>query len=128
MFRLGKNSLNNMVGVRSEMVEICHEAIRISTIDFGIPKGGGKRTAEYQNDLYMDGKSKCDGYVSKSKHQSGDALDFYAYVDGKASWEKEHLAIIGAAFLQAAINLGYRIKWGGVWKGFCDMPHVELVE
>ncbi|MEO5344604.1 MAG: hypothetical protein H7842_15010, partial [Gammaproteobacteria bacterium SHHR-1] len=60
--------------------------------------------------------------------------DFYAYVDGRASWEREHLAMVAAAFLQAASHLGYAISWGGLWKqrgggiyGW-DMVHVELVD
>ena len=55
-------------------------------------------------------------------------IDFYAYVDGKASWDEGHLALVATAFMQAAIKLGYKIQWGGLWKGFKDMPHIQLVE
>jgi hypothetical protein len=47
-------------------------------------------------------------------------------VDGKASWEKEHLAIIAAAMLQASAQLGYELKWGGLWKSWQDFPHFEI--
>ena len=35
------------------------------------------RTAEVQNVLYQKGQSKCDGYINKSAHQFGKAIDIY---------------------------------------------------
>lgn len=115
-----------MARVDLRLIEIARRAITISKIDFGIPSTGGFRTAEQQNKLFKDGKSKADGYIKLSNHQIGAALDFYAYVDGKASWAPEHLAQIAAAFLQAAIDLRYTIHWGGLFRSFTDMPHIEL--
>jgi len=115
-----------MEGVDERLVDVALIAIEISPIDFGIPSSGGLRTEEMQRQLYDDGKSKADGRNNKSHHQTGEALDVYAYVDGKASWEKEHLAIIAAAMLQAASGLGIIIHWGGLWRSFQDMPHFQL--
>ncbi len=131
MFKLSKSSKQRREGVDHRLIEISDLAIQISIVDFGIPGDGGLRTAQRQNELFKEGKSKADGYDKKSNHQSDDdgygkALDFYAYVNGKASWETEHLAMVAAAFLQAASMLGYELKWGGLWKTFKDMPHVEL--
>jgi len=126
MFKLGQNSLNNRAGVDPRLIEISDLAISISNIDFGIPSTGGLRTTEDQAALFTSGVSKADGRNNKSYHQSGKALDVYAYVDGKASWDKLHLALIAAAMLQAAAQLGYRLKWGGNWKSWQDMPHFEL--
>jgi len=84
------------------------------------------RTEEVQAKLFEDGVSKADGVSNKSYHQSGKALDVYAYVDGKASWDKLHLTTIAAAMLQASAQLGYELKWGGLWKSWQDMPHFEL--
>lgn len=125
-FKFSKRSLKNREGVDPRLIEISDRALQLSPIDFGIPKYGGLRTAEDQAKLFDDGKSKCDGYIKKSYHQSGKALDFYAFVDGKASWEREHLAIVAAAFLQAAAESGYKLEWGGLWKSFQDFPHVQL--
>jgi peptidoglycan L-alanyl-D-glutamate endopeptidase CwlK len=127
MFKLGNNSLNNRAGVDPRLIEISDRAIQISIIDFGIPSTGGLRTTEDQAALFTAGNSKADGRTNKSYHQTGRALDVYAYVDGKASWEKEHLALIAAAMLQAANELGHnKLEWGGLWKGFVDMPHFQL--
>lgn len=134
MFTLSKRSKQHRAGIDSRLIEISDLAIQISLIDFGHGPYSGIRTAVEQNKLFMEGKSKADGYVKKGKHQSGKALDFYAFIDGKASWEREHLAMVGAAFLQAASMLGYKIKWGGLWRSKrsklygWDMAHVELIE
>lgn len=137
MFKLSDKSKQRREGIDPRLIEISDLAIQISVIDFGIPGDGGLRIAERQHELFKDGKSKADGYDKLSEHQSGNALDFYAYVDGAASWEPEHLAMVAAAFLQAAAMLGYKLKWGGLWKSErskiingvpygWDMPHVQL--
>jgi len=126
MFKLGKNSLNNLVGVDDRLIDIAEVAIKLSNIDFGIPSTGGLRTEEVQAKLFADGVSKADGVNSRSYHQSGKALDVYAYVDGKASWDKLHLSLIAAAMLQASAQLGYELKWGGLWKSWQDYPHFEI--
>ena len=126
MFNLGTNSIKNLAGVDGRLIDIADLAIKLTNIDFGIPSTGGLRTAEVQAKLFEDGVSKADGVNNKSYHQSGKALDVYAYVDGKASWDKLHLALIAAAMLQASAQLGYELKWGGLWKSWQDMPHFEL--
>jgi len=126
-FKLGANSLNNLAGVDTRLIEISDRAIQLSIIDFGIPSSGGLRTIKEQAALFTAGKSKADGRTNKSYHQTGRALDVFAFVDGKASWDKLHLALIAAAMLQASSELGYRLTWGGLWK-WQDMPHFQLGE
>ena len=113
--------------VHPDLQSIAERALSKSKIDFGIPKTGGLRTADFQHSLYLKGMSKADGYVKQSAHQSGNALDFYAFVDGKASWEKEHLAHVACAFFEAASELNIRIRWGGLFTTIDDYPHIELV-
>ena len=125
-FKLGKNSIKNLTGVDGRLIEIADLAITLSNIDFGIPSTGGLRSTEDQAKLFTEGVSKADGRTNKSYHQSGKAVDLYAYVDGKASWDKLHLALCAAAMLQAAAQLGYPLRWGGNWKSWQDMPHFEL--
>lgn len=125
-FQLSNNSMMNLAGVDSRLIDIADVAIKLSPIDFGIPSTGGLRTTEDQAKLFEDGVSKADGVNNKSYHQTGKALDVYAYVDGKASWDKLHLATIAAAMLQASSQLGYELKWGGLWKSWQDYPHFEI--
>tara|TARA_B100000780_G_scaffold179585_1_gene125885 strand:+ start:724 stop:1110 length:387 start_codon:yes stop_codon:yes gene_type:complete len=126
MFNLSTNSINNLAGVDGRLIDIADLAIKLTNIDFGIPSTGGLRTAEVQAKLFEDGVSKADGVNNKSYHQSGKALDVYAYVDSKASWDHLHLTHIAAAMLQASSQLGYELKWGGLWKSWQDMPHFEI--
>jgi len=140
--KLSKNSIKNREGVHPDLILVDDRAIQITVIDYGHGSSAGVRTAEQQNELFKDGKSKADGYGVLSNHQIkpgneyGTALDFYAYVNG-ASWEHAHLAMVAAAYLQAATELGIEIEWGGLWKrrteklingvnyGW-DMPHIQL--
>jgi len=126
MFKLGANSLKNREGIDSRLLDITDLAISISNVDFGIPSTGGLRTTEDQAKLWTAGSSKCDGRTNKSYHQTGKAVDVYAYVDGHASWDKLDLALIAAAMLQASAQLGHELKWGGNWKSWQDYPHFEL--
>jgi len=124
-YRLSKTSLRNLDGVHPELIEVVKMAIQITKVDFGIPSTGGYRTEETQHKLFKDGKSKADGYTNKSNHQTGNAVDVFAYVDGKASWEVEHLSMVACAMLEAANRLGVDLRWGGHFKSFVDMPHFE---
>ena len=126
MFKLGTNSIQNLDGVNSELYKVIELALTISKVDFGIPRDGGLRTAERQNELYKDKKSQLDGFIKKSNHQTGNAFDVFAYVDGKASWDEYHLHEVATAVLAAASQLGVALVWGGHWRNFIDMPHFEL--
>lgn len=129
MFTLSENSKKNREGVDSRLIEISDLAIRISLVDFGHGRDAGLRTAARQNELFKQGVSKADGHTKLSNHQSGRALDFYAFVDGRASWQPEHLTSVAAAFFQAACILGHRIEWGGLWRpNGWDKPHIELID
>lgn len=126
MFKLSAKSKERLEGVDPRIIEIVDLALTITHIDFGIPGNGGIRTAERQLELYEKGVSKCDGYNNKSYHQTGRAFDVYAYVDGKASWNRGHLTSVAAAILQAASELGYKLEWGGHWRTWQDYPHFQL--
>jgi peptidoglycan L-alanyl-D-glutamate endopeptidase CwlK len=125
-FQLGENSINNMSGIDERLISITELAITLTNIDFGIPSTGGLRSTEDQAKLFTSGVSKADGRTNKSYHQTGKAVDVYAYVDGKASWDKLHLSLIAAAMLQASSQLGFELKWGGLWKSWQDYPHFEI--
>jgi len=134
-FSLSARSRRRREGVNPRLIEINDLALTLSPIDFGIPNHGGLRTSEEQNGLFKTGKSKADGYVKEGYHQTGDALDFYAFVNGHASWQEDHLTMVAAAHLQAASILGYGLEWGGFWKSNklingipygWDMAHIQL--
>lgn len=134
MYHLSTASKKNREGVDIRLIQTSDLAITLTIIDFGHDKYAGLRTPETQNQLFKRNKSRADGYDRLSEHQSGKALDFYAYVNGGASYAPEHLAMVAAAHLQAASMLGHRVKWGGLWKSGksklygWDMPHIQLID
>ena len=131
MFYLGKNSKENIKGVDQRLIAIVNQALSISLIDFGIPRDGGVRSDARQLAMFIDPniKTNCDGIEHRSKHQDGLAIDFYAYIDGKASWDETHLSHVACSLLQAASQLGVKVKWGGFFKpdGW-DKGHLEIAE
>lgn len=127
MFKLSKRSKRHLKDVHPDLVKVVRRALEITKIDFGIPFTGGYRTAEQQNALFKAGKSQLDGYNRSSRHQFGEAVDVFAYIDGKASWDEDHLTHVATAMLAAASELGVKLRWGGHWRSFVDMPHFEVI-
>ena len=125
-FVLSTSSSERLAGVNPELIKVVNLALTISKIDFGIPADGGIRTTARQHELFLKSLSRCDGYTKLSNHQSGNAFDVYAYVDGKASWDKYHLTHVATAILSAASQLGVPLVWGGHFHNFLDMPHFEI--
>jgi len=127
MYKLSKRSYERLNGVDAILIAIVTEAIKESPYDFGIPKSGGLRTAEEQYILYKKGRSKADGFKKKSYHQSGKAFDIFAYVGGKASWDKKHLEAIAEHIISIANGMfDIDLEWGGNWRSFKDMPHFQI--
>ena len=126
MFQLSSRSKGRLEGVDPKLVEVVELAITLTKMDFGIPEYGGLRTVEEQKNLFQTGRSKADGVSRPSYHQSGRAVDVYAYINGEASWDRCHLSKVANAMLQAANKLGYNVSWGGLWRGFVDQPHFQI--
>jgi peptidoglycan L-alanyl-D-glutamate endopeptidase CwlK len=118
------------------MQDVCHTAIgtmnrlKIDPVDFGI--SSGRRTAIEQNVLYQQGRTTPgliityrDGYEIESTHQSGMAVDFFAYIDGRANYEPGNLAFIAMCFAEAAEIHGLDWRWGGNFSSIFDGAHFE---
>ena len=130
MYKLSKRSKGRLKGVNPQLVTLINMALEVSPIDFGIPEDGGLRSAGRQNMLFKEGVSKCDGFSDLSMHQSGNAFDFYAYVNGSASWDKVQLGILYGVFQTIANQMNIKIVWGGTfdsdtYNGW-DMGHLEI--
>jgi peptidoglycan L-alanyl-D-glutamate endopeptidase CwlK len=133
-FKLSKTSRERLVGIEPILITIVEDAIKTSPIDFGIPQDGGLRTAHRQNAMYAQGRTdlskpkitNADGFKKFSRHQSGEAFDIYAFVDGKASWDVNHLETIARHLIVVAATHGVELEWGGGWPKFKDMPHFQI--
>ena len=124
-YSFSESSLKTLSTVDKRLQELMKRALKRSKVDFGIPKTGGLRTAKQQNMLFKAGSSSLDGYTKRSKHQDGLAVDVFAYVDGKVSYEPLHMSLIANAVLQEASLMGLKVTWGGLWKHE-DAPHFQL--
>lgn len=143
-FEFSQTSLDRLRGVDDRLQRIMLLAIRHSPIDFGI--ASGLRTADEQFELFRKGReyrdgeyrvvnksevvTQRDGYMIPSMHQHGAAVDVYAWVNGAASWDHRHLAIIAGVVLACASMEDIKIKWGGTFgskefKGW-DYPHFQV--
>ena len=129
MYKLSKRSLKRLDKVNPLLIAILVDGIKDSPYDFGIPLFGGYRTAEEQNALYNKKPRVTykDGYQNMSYHQTGNAFDIYAYVDGKATWNKKYYEPIARHLQEIAMNrYGINLTWGGDWVKFKDLPHFQI--
>ena len=124
-YQLSDTSTARLLGVDPRIIKVIDRALKISLIDFGV--ASGRRSAKEQNELYISGASNCDGYKLLSNHQSGRAVDLYAY-EHKALWSKADLSLVACAMLESAAALGVPLQWGGTWRSFPDYPHFEIAE
>ena len=108
-FKLSSRSLKKLEGVNEDLVNVVLEAIKLTTVDFGVTYG--LRTLEQQKELYEAGRSQ----TMKSKHLDGRAVDVVAYFGSDISWELNIYDDICDAFAEAARRVSIPIKWGAAW-------------
>lgn len=148
-FKLSKNSKKNLRGVREGIKVLVKRVLEKSEQDFGIPRYGGLRTPQEQNNLFHQRPkvTNIDGFKRKSYHQTGNAFDIFAYHehDGKkkACWEckeiYEYLANLFKEEFELMKQEQYSLEldncwfeedeniyWGGDWIRFKDLPHFEI--
>ena len=138
MFKLSQRSLNRLVGVNENLVNVVKRAIEISEVDFMVVEG--LRTKQRQEELYAQGRTKPGKVVTwtmKSKHIDGLAVDIApCNKDGSINWnDLKMFDKMADAVFKAAEEIGVKIRWGRDWdmdcirgeKGETDSPHFELV-
>jgi peptidoglycan L-alanyl-D-glutamate endopeptidase CwlK len=133
MFKFSQSSLNKLSTVSPILQLLANEVIKITPIDFAITCG--LRTTEEQIKLFKDGKSKCDGINTPSKHQTGDAIDICPVINDKLDYTAENdLYFIIGLFYAKAKELNIKIRVGALWDGesikenrWVDGYHIELV-
>ena len=136
-FKLSKSSEKNL-DVNKDIIKLVKRVLKKSPHDFGIPKNGGFRTPQEQNNLFhlKPKVTQLDGFKKISYHQSGMAFDIFIYDEHGACWDKEcafkykEVAdIVKEEFelMQAeGFFEGKELKWGGDWIRFKDLPHFEI--
>jgi LAS superfamily LD-carboxypeptidase LdcB len=84
----------------------------------------GLRTFAEQDSLYAQGRTKAGKVVTNARggqslHNYGVAVDLAPVINGEISWDDSKFKQFG----QWAIEAG--LDWGGSWKRFKDMPHIQ---
>lgn len=137
-FKLSRNSKKNLSGVEKNIIELVNRVIKKSPYDFGIPKYGGKRTAQEQNNLFHQRPkvTTLDGFKKKSYHQTGKAFDIFVFFEGRARWDCPEKYEAIWQVIESEFNIMKEegeflptdfIEWGGNWKRFRDYPHFQIV-
>lgn len=116
-FQLSQRSLDKLMGVRPELIEVVKRAIEITTVDFGVTEG--LRTKERQIELFEKGASQI---RVGGTHVDGRAVDLMAYIDDRGSWELNLYDNIADAMKQAAIEKNVPLRWGAAW----NVPDIRL--
>ena len=107
-YKLGKRSLDRLIGVDERMVSVVKYAINVTKQDFSVICG--LRTIEEQRALVSKGASQ----TMKSKHIDGLAVDLMAYIDG-GRWELNLYDEIADAMAEGARAVDVPIVWGAAW-------------
>ena len=142
MYQFGSTSIKRLSTCNEPLQQVMKLAISRSPVDFGIAQG--HRSVEEQQELYAQGRTKpgnvvtyVDGIKKQSNHnlKPSNAADIYGWVNGQATWDKDHLVFLAGIIMAAANELGIVLRWGGNWDGdgeiisdqnFIDLPHFEF--
>lgn len=147
-YTFGKNSAEKLSTCHTDIQKILSLAISRSKVDFGISEGHRSKTRQSQ--LFVEGKSKIDGYskIGKHNYKPSLAIDIYAYhpdlkIRRKLAYDKVTLSYIAGLIDSCAKELyekreiTHLIRWGANWdsdgiidydQSFDDYPHFELIK
>lgn len=125
---MNKSSENRLAKVHPKLAEaIRRAAARLVAEGITIEVVQGLRTYAEQNALYAQGRTKPGKRVTnarggQSNHNFGLAVDVCPFAGGKPLWDAPQSTwrAIGAA------GKAEGLEWGGDWKSFVDLPHLQL--
>lgn len=136
---MNKRDLRRLRGVTPRLIVVLYEAQKRSSYNFHVGYLGGRRTSQEQYELFNKKRSSKDGYKRLSKHQSGKAVDFVIYINGKAIWTPNEYEKVAKLMQEISIELfGLPLRWGGDWdqdgirvdkdpdEKFLDAGHIEI--
>lgn len=117
MFTLGLKSEIRLNQVHPKLVNCVREAILDTTQDFMVNEGVRSIEQELKNiqagTSHLKDPHNCQHCIQASGY--GQAVDLVPFVDGKASWDWDHVWPIVKAMQIAEAKRGITIRWGGVW-------------
>ena len=131
-FKLGKTSKARLDTCHKKLQLIVNDAIENSAIDFGVVCGFRGETL--QKEAFDSGNSNAQWGESPHNFRQGDnpcslAVDLAPYSSAIRDylWHDEHqFKYLYDLISLTAMKFGVKIKWGGNFKSFKDLPHFEL--
>ena len=123
-FIFSKRSQDKLKTLHPHLARVARLALKRSRVDFTIISA--RRTQAEQRELVKRGKSQ----TMNSLHLRGFALDFVPLnpTTGKGVFDRGLAIEVAAAFMDAGAELSIPVKWGGMWRSFEDIPHIELLK
>ena len=98
--------------------EYINEEIKFRLIVYYFEDNQEKYTIGKANHTGMCKVTNAKG--GQSKHNFGLAVDFAFVINGELCWDEDLYQNLGRWAEKCDLN------WGGDWRSFLDLPHVEL--
>lgn len=126
--KIEKQNADKLSQVKPLLADKCRQIIELAKAEkYTLLVTNGYRSNEEQDKLYRIGRRGIPGEKKvtnakggQSNHNTKDAIDFAFIINGEVSWDEKLYQNIG----RWAKVVG--LKWGGNWKLFKDLPHVEI--
>lgn len=93
---------------------------------FDIRLAEGFRSHERQAQLLASAKGVTQVGPGRSCHNYGYAADSVVFKRGRPSWDLKDTDVSRGYARYGELAQAAGLRWGGAWKGFQDMPHVEM--
>jgi peptidoglycan L-alanyl-D-glutamate endopeptidase CwlK len=125
MYKWGKASKDRLATCDKRLQEMANMMLARSEFDLTITCG--HRTEKEQNEAFEKGTSRAKFGQSKHNTFPSKAIDI---VPLPLNWDVKDRRWQEMALnaMWCAGKLGFEITWGGSFKKFFDMPHIEIKE
>lgn len=129
MYSFSTRSNDNLVTCDYRIQAVLYKAIEI--VDFSVICG--RRDKTNQNKAFEEGTSKVtwpdsahNVIIPSNLSKAVDVIPYpFKHSDWRRKWKFAYLAGI---IIAVGFTMGIKLKWGGLFKGFFDGPHIQLDE
>ncbi len=132
-YRWGRTSLQRLSTCHADLQRLMTAALEHPDCPSDMTIVYGHRSNAEQAELYAQGRTKPGRVVTnakpgQSRHNSwpSQAVDVIPYINGRGSWEWDHIDPMAEHIKRVAAEEGVRVTWGGDFRSFRDGAHWEL--
>ena len=129
MYKFGPRSKREMTNIHPDLKKVLNEVIK--HVDCSVIEG--HRSAERQNKLFEEGKTKLKFPHGRHNSNPSRAVDVVPY---PIDWDdRERFHLFAGFVIGIAKSMEINLRWGGDWNmnfevddnNFDDFPHFELI-